>query len=158
MAISSFFINESIVPVMMRQSKKLALWSLAQKNVPNGKENYVFKELSEDNGLKRLFYVGKCTKGTLYNVTVLDNSEQGMFKVIHAKQGKSSPDGWDLDNAVAYIIDENESVLNTSMSETLNYQLGVDLTKEMNRNRAKEMNFTKLLKFLRSNDISEKKT
>ena len=32
MSIFSFFINETIVPVMMKQSKDLALWALGQKN------------------------------------------------------------------------------------------------------------------------------
>ena len=41
MALSSFFINETIVPVMTKQAKDLALWALGQKNIPDGKENFV---------------------------------------------------------------------------------------------------------------------
>ena len=59
MALLTFAINESVAPVMRKTSKDLALWSLGQKHVPDGKENFVFKELSSGSYLKRLFYVGK---------------------------------------------------------------------------------------------------
>ena len=45
MSLSSFFINESVVPVMTKQSKDLGLWALGQKNIPDGKQNFIFKEL-----------------------------------------------------------------------------------------------------------------
>jgi lipopolysaccharide export system permease protein len=53
MSLSSFFINETVVPVMTRQSKDLALWALGQKNIPEGKENFVFKEVTDSGTLKR---------------------------------------------------------------------------------------------------------
>src|SRR5574344_2834707 len=43
MALVSFVVNESIVPIATRQSKDLALLMLGQKNIPNGKQNFVFK-------------------------------------------------------------------------------------------------------------------
>ncbi len=156
MALSSFIINESVVPVMMQQSKKLALWSLEQKNIPNGKENYVFKETGENNQLKRLFYVGQCKKNTLYNITVLDNSKDGTIQVLQAREGKTSPQGWIFDKGATYTIGDEGKVLNTTLFETSTVKFGLDLTKEINRNMAKEMNFPKLLKYLSSNDLEEK--
>lgn len=32
------------------------------KNIPEGKENFVFKEVTDSGTLKRLFYVGMCKK------------------------------------------------------------------------------------------------
>lgn len=58
MSVCSFIINESIVPIMTKQSKDLALWALGQKNIPEGKQNFVFKELNDGGSIKRLFYVG----------------------------------------------------------------------------------------------------
>ncbi|MBQ8458799.1 LptF/LptG family permease [bacterium] len=154
MAISSFVINESVVPVMTRQAKDLALWALGQKNIPEGKENFVFKELGDGGVLKRLFYVGYCKNKTLYNVTVLDNSKDGTIQVLQAREGKTSPKGWEFEKAVAYTIGNQGQVLNTTLFDTSTVKFGLDLSKEMNSNLAREMNFTKLLKFLKNSKIS----
>lgn len=154
MSLSSFFINESVVPVMMSQSKTLALWALGQKNIPDGKENFVFKELTDDGILKRLFYVGFCQKKTLYNVTVLDNSKEGTIQVLQAREGKTSPDGWKFEKGAAYTITDNGQVLNTTLFDKSAVKFGLDLSDEMNKNVAKEYNFTGLLKFLSKSDIT----
>jgi lipopolysaccharide export system permease protein len=156
MALSSFVINESVVPVMTRQAKDLALWALGQKNIPNGKENFVFKELNDDGMLKRLFYVGSCKNKTLYNITVLDNAKDGTMQVLQAREGRTSPEGWVFEKGATYTIGNRGQVLNTTLFDTLTVQFGLDLSKEMNKNLAKEMNFSKLLKYLRNNEISEK--
>ncbi len=152
MALSSFFINESVVPVMAKQSKDLALWALGQKNIPDGKQNFVFKELTDNGVLKRLFYVGSCEKKTLHNVTVLDNSKSGTIQILQAREGKTSPDGWHFKRGAVYTIG-NE--LNTSLFETLDVKFGLDLSKELNKNVAKEMNFYKLLKYLVKSDLPQ---
>lgn len=155
MALSSFAINESVVPIMNQQSKKLTLWALKQKNVPNGKENFVFKETGEGNTLKRLFYVGSCDKGILHNVTVLDNSKEGTIQVLQAKEGKTSPKGWEFEKGAAYTITNDEEILNTTLFDTSTVQFGLDLSREMNKNLAKEMNFTQLLKYITKPDLSK---
>ena len=155
MSLSSFFINETVVPVMTRQSKDLALWALGQKNIPEGKENFVFKEINDNGTLKRLFYVGFCKKKTLYNVTVLDNAKDDTIQVLQARQGKTSPDGWVFEKGAAYTIASSGQVLNTTLFDTSTVKFGLDLSKELNKNTAKEMNFTKLAKYLVSTNISD---
>ncbi len=148
MSLSSFFINESVVPVMTKQSKDLGLWALGQKNIPDGKQNFIFKELTDNYVLKRLFYVDSCEKKTLYNVTVLDNSKPDTIQILQAREGKTSPDGWHFKKGAVYTIG-NE--LNTSLFETMDVKFGLDLSKELNKNVAKEMNFAKLFKYLVKN-------
>ncbi|MBD5401969.1 YjgP/YjgQ family permease [bacterium] len=155
MALSSFFINESLVPVMAKQSKKLAMWALGQKNIPNGKQNFVFKELNDNGGLKRLFYVGYCEKETLHNVTVLDNAKDGTIQVLQAREGKTSPEGWNFEKGAAYTIGDNGQILNTTLFDTSVVKFGLDLSKELEKNGAKEMNFSQLLKYLASSDIAD---
>ena len=155
MSIFSFFINESIVPVMTKQSKDLALWALGQKNIPDGKQNFVFKELNDDGFLKRLFYVGYCEDKTLHNITVLDTSKEGTIQVLQAREGKTSPKGWQFEKGAIYTVDSEGKVLNTTLFDDLNAQFGVDMTKELNKNVAKEMNFPKLVKYLATKVIPE---
>lgn len=155
MSIFSFVINESVVPVMAKQSKDLALWAFGQKNVPNGKQNFVFKELGKNGYLRRLFYVGYCEDKTLHNITVLDTSKEGTLQVLQAREGKTSPEGWNFDKAALYTIDMDGKILNTAYWDESTIKFGLDMSKELNKNVAKEMNFAKLIKYISSQEIDE---
>lgn len=154
MAIFSFFINENVVPVMTHQSKNLALWALGQKNIPNGRQNFIFKELNDKGFLKRLFYVGYCEDKILHNITVLDTSKEGTIQVLQAREGTTSPEGWNFDKAALYTIDSDGKVLNTALFDESTIRFGLDMTKELNNNVAKELNFPKLLKYIATQTIS----
>jgi len=151
MSIASFFINETIVPVTTKQSKDLALWALGQKNIPEGKQNFIFKELKENGTLKRLFYVGNCKDKTLHNITVLDLSKADTVQVLQAKDGKTSPSGWEFNRGAIYTVAKDGKILNTTFFETSLAQFGIDLSKELNQSVAKEHNFISLLKYIMDN-------
>ncbi|MBP3924813.1 LptF/LptG family permease [bacterium] len=155
MSFVSFIINESVVPVMSKQSKDLALWALGQKNIPDGKQNFVFKELQEGGSLKRLFYVGYCEDKVLHNITVLDSSKVGTIQVLQAEEGRTTPAGWDFQKAAVYTVDDEGKVMNTTLFDSSIVKFGVDMTKELNKNVAKEMNFTKLYKYIKENYMTE---
>lgn len=156
MALSSFFINEKIVPIMTQQSTKLALWAMGQKHVPEGKENFVFKELGEGGVLKRLFYSGSCKNGILYNVTILDNSKKDTIQVSQAKEGETTPNGWVLKKAAAYTIAKDGQILNTSLVEDSIITFNMDMSKMTNKNFAKEKNLKQLLNYIKKSDLPEK--
>ena len=92
MALSSFYINEKIVPVMTQQSTKLALWALEQKHVPDGKEinfanssdqDVVFGEISADSiiGMNKVIY------NYLYQtVDSIDTNEWGKIEPEQKKE------------------------------------------------------------------------
>ncbi len=157
MSVFSFVINESVVPVMTKQSKDLALWSLGQKNIPEGKQNFVFKETNEFGQLKRLFYVGYCEDKILYNITVLDTNDDNTIQVLQADEGKTSPEGWDFEKGAVYTIGDKGKVLNTTLFDNSTVKFGVDLSKELNKNVAKEMNFSKLIKYIKHNQLDQDK-
>ena len=150
MSLASFFINETIVPIATKESKDLALWAFGQKNIPNGKQNFVFKETGE-NGLKRLFYVGHCEDNILNNITVLDISKEDTIQVLQARYGSTSPDGWSFDKGAIYTISDRGKILNTTFFEHSLAQFGMDLSKELQKNVAKEHNFVQLVKYLATN-------
>lgn len=155
MSLATFVINESVAPIMTKQSKDLALWALGQKNIPEGKENFVLKELGGDYGIKRLFYVGACHKKTLYNITVLDNSKPGTIQLTQAREGKTSPQGWNLKKAVNYTINDDGQILNTALFENSNITFGLNLSDELNKNIAGEMNFKRLSNYLKTESLSD---
>ena len=131
MSVFSFVINESIVPIMTKQSKDLALWALGQKNIPEGKQNFVFKETGEQGKLKRLFYVGYCEDKVLYNITVLDTSDDETIQVLQADEGKTSPEGWEFEKGAVYTVGDKGKILNTTLFDHSVVKFGVDLSKEL---------------------------
>ena len=156
MSVCSFIINESVVPVTTKQSKDLALWSLGQKNIPEGKQNFVFKELNDFGSIKRLFYVGYCENKTLHNITVLDSSKKGTIQVLQADEGKTSPEGWQFEKGAVYTVGDDGQILNTTLFDKSVVKFGLDMSKELNKNVAKEMNFTKLINYIRTSNLDEK--
>lgn len=155
MSFTSFFINENIVPIMTKQSTDLALYAFGQKHIPEGKQNFTFKEIN-DNALKRLFYVGDCTNGILHNITVLDASENNTVQILQAREGTTSPAGWKFQKAAIYTIDKRGDSFNTTLFNDSTIVFGSDLSKEMEREVANENNFVQLLKYLRSKDLPNK--
>ena len=156
MSVCSFIINESVVPITTKQSKDLALWSLGQKNIPEGKQNFVFKELNDFGSIKRLFYVGYCEDKTLHNITVLDTSKEGTIQVLQADEGKTSPEGWQFEKGAVYTVGDDGEILNTTLFDKSIVKFGLDMSKELNKNVAKEMNFTKLINYIRTSNLDEK--
>ena len=157
MSLVSFFINETIVPIMTKQSTDLALYAFGQKNIPEGKENFTFKEIKDGGVLKRLFYIGDCTNGILNNITVLDASKEGTIQILQAREGKTSPIGWKFQKGAIYTITNSGKTLDTTLFNDTNITFGMDLSKEMNRNTANEHNFIQLLRFIAKENRPELK-
>lgn len=155
MCFVSFFINETIVPVMTKQSKDLALWAFCQKNIPEGKHDFTFQEINEDRTLKRLFYVESCQDKQFHNVTVLDMSKKDTIHVLQAQSGGSSPKGWIFNNGIVYTIADKGKVLNATYFGKTIAQFGVNLKKELKRNVANEHNFLQLCIFIARNKTLE---
>ena len=157
MALSSFVINETIVPITSQQSKTLALWSLGQKNIPDDKTNFTFKELQNGQLLKRLFYVQHCKDKTLYNVTVLDMSNKDTIQIIQSKTGGASVEGWEFSKGAVYTVSTSGDILNTTWFGDTVVDFGLNIKDEISKDDAQQHNFTSLMKFIEQNKSLNKK-
>ena len=144
---AGLFINELIAPIANAQAKKLTIWALQQKNVPNGTENFTLKEL-KDGKLKRLFYISKCENNKLYGITVLDMSKHSSMMFLQAKEGRAKKDYWEFENGVIYSINENGKVLNSTIFGNLDYYNNPDLMGFVNEDHEKEMTTIRLVKYI----------
>ena len=156
MSFVSFILNETVVPIMTKQSTDLALYAFGQKNIPEGKHNFTFKEVKEGGTLKRLFYVGDCTDKVLHNITVLDASKDDTIQILQAREGKTSPLGWNFQKGAIYTITDSGKTLDTTLFNDTMIMFGMDLSKEMNKNLANEHNFMQLLRFIATSDREDK--
>ena len=157
MACLSFIVNETVVPVMTKQSTDLALYAFSKKNIPEGKENFTFKEVKDGGSLKRLFYVANCTKGMLHNITVLDASKDGTIQILQAREGGTTEEGWKFQKGAIYTVTNNGKALDTTLFDDTTVKFGMDLSNEMNRNLANEHNFIQLVKFLAKSDTPDRR-
>jgi lipopolysaccharide export system permease protein len=150
----TFLINETIVPVTMQQSKYLAMWSLTQRHIPNGKKNFTLKELQNGVQLKRLFYVENCEKGKFNNVSILDVSDPSKIQIIQAQNGSSIKEGWLFKNGSAYTISPKSKNLNSSWFEETVVDFGSEMQKSlMSGDQGKTHNFFELFQMLVKNDL-----
>lgn len=158
MAMITFFISETVVPVTTAQSKTLALYALVQRNIPEGKYNFSMKELKEGNYLKRLFYVEKCEDKKFSNVSILDLADDDKIQILQAKTGTSVLQGWQFDNASVYTISRSGKTLNTSWFEKTIVDFGSDIQRQLDKkNDGSDYNFIQLLPYLTdSQGLSEK--
>ena len=157
MACLSFVVNETVVPVMTKQSTDLALYAFSKKNIPEGKENFTFKEVKDSGTLKRLFYVADCKGGKLHNITVLDASKDSTIQILQAREGETTEEGWKFQKGAIYTVTNNGKAFDTTLFDDTTVKFGMDLTDEMNRNLANEHNFIQLLKFLLTTDSPDKR-
>ncbi len=155
MSLLTFVINETIVPVTNSQSKTLAVWALGQKNIPNGKQNFTFKEIKTDeNGhhsMKRLFFVQKCEDNTLKNVSVVDFSDPKTIQVVQSQTGKTSPEGWQFNRGAAYTMNKDEKVLNTTWFDQSIVDFGMDVKESLTEDEATQYNVIALWKYIENN-------
>ena len=148
MAFISFLVNETVVPVMTKQSTDLALYAFAQKNIPEGKQNFTFKEIKSNGMLKRLFYVGECENKVLHNIIVLDASNDNSVQILQAREGETTREGWRFQKGVIYTITDSGKTLVTTLFNDKTVYFGMDLSKEMDKNVASEHNFIQLFKYI----------
>lgn len=154
MSLLVFLVNETIVPVTNSQSKTLAVWALGQKNIPNGKQNFTFKEIKDDNGvkvIKRLFFVQKCEDNTLKNVSVVDFSNKKTIQVIQSQSGKTSPAGWQFNRGAVYTMNKDEKILNTTWFSQSIVDFGMDVKDALTEQEATQYNVVALWKFIENN-------
>lgn len=159
MALLTFFINEAIVPATTSQSKTVALYSLVQRNIPEGKKNFTIKEIKHGNYLKRLFYVEKCEDKRFENVSILDLSDTDKIQILQAKTGTSVVQGWQFENASVYTISKKGKTLNTSWIEKTILDFGSDIQRQLEKkNDGSDYNFIKLLSVINSqkDELQEK--
>lgn len=157
MTFVSFFVNETVVPIATEWSTNVALKAFGQKHIPEGKQNFTFKEVKEGGTLKRLFYVGDCTDGVLHNITVLDSSKEGTIQILQAREGATSPAGWKFQKGAIYTVTDSGKTLDTTLFNDSTVMFGMDLSKEIEKNQAGERNFIELMKYIAKEGRAELK-
>jgi lipopolysaccharide export system permease protein len=106
----SFAINETIVPVANRTSKKLEFLALYKSELPGGSSNFAYMERDRNMAISRIFYVGYYDKNSLTNVIVLDFTRDKLVQIISAANGLFNHGEWQLEKGRTYALSSESDV------------------------------------------------
>jgi len=100
----SFGINECVVPVANRTSKKLEFLALYKSEMPSGQANFTYMERGNDLALNRIFYIGYANGKSIFNVIILDFTRNKLIQIISAASGMWNRGEWILEKGRTYVL------------------------------------------------------
>jgi lipopolysaccharide export system permease protein len=103
-SIVSFGINETLVPIANRTSKKLEFLALYKSELPSGQANFTYMERGKDLALNRIFYIGFYNGKQIYNVIILDFTRNKLVQIISAASGSWGHGEWILEKGRTYVL------------------------------------------------------
>jgi lipopolysaccharide export system permease protein len=109
-SVISFTINECVVPIANRTSKKLEFLALYKSELPSGQSNFTYMERDANAMLKRVFYVGYYDKNALQNVIILDFTRDKLVQIVAAKAGLFNHGEWELEKGRTYILSGDSDI------------------------------------------------
>lgn len=118
-SIASFGINEYVVPVANRTSKKLEFMALYKQTLPEGTANFTYMERGKDLSLSRVYYIGLADKTTIHNVIILDFTRDKLVQIISAANGMWNHGEWILQKGRTYVLAGDSDITRILKFDTL---------------------------------------
>ncbi|MBY0356575.1 MAG: LptF/LptG family permease [Candidatus Obscuribacterales bacterium] len=101
---ASFGINEYVVPLANRTSKKLEFLALYKSELPTGQANFTYMERGKDLALNRVYFIGFYDGKKIYNVIILDFTRNKLVQIISAAKGLWTHGEWVLEQGRTYVL------------------------------------------------------
>ncbi|MBZ0185446.1 MAG: LptF/LptG family permease [Candidatus Obscuribacterales bacterium] len=115
----SFGLNEFIVPVANRASKKLEFLALYKAEMPSGTANFTYMQRNKNLQLERIYFVDKFDGEKLNNVIILDFTRNSLIQIISASQGIFKHGEWVLEKGRTYAVDGTSDITRILQFERL---------------------------------------
>jgi lipopolysaccharide export system permease protein len=159
----TFAFNEFITPSANHQAAIMLEQALNSENPPLQKRNILYQEFAEaaddpeEEELRRLFYARKFEDGTMYGLTVLDFSQEGLQQVVSAGSATwdLSRNTWNFYDGTIYVVSEEGSFRHIVRFDNQEIQLSrapLDLATRTKDD--KEMNILEASRYVR--DVVQK--
>lgn len=152
-SLTSFTINELIVPFSSPLARKLEVYSVYKNPFPDSKKNFTYLEKGSKDELKRIFYASyyNANKDLLRKIVILDFTRGGLTQIHTARFAKWDPQlgGWQLVNGTSHFISNDDKLSRVSSFNSLfipSSSTPAKLIRELSK--PKEMNFVRLMNFL----------
>ncbi len=110
-SISSFLVNETLVPLSERAAANVMVYEVLKKSPPVFKEKVFLKEESGDS-LKRVIYINnmELRTGKMKEIVVEEFEKGRLSRVISSEKGKWVNGSWWLENGKVFDIDGSGTV------------------------------------------------
>lgn len=118
-SVASFGINEYVVPVANRTSKKLEFLALYKQTLPEGTANFTYMERGKDLTLSRVYYIGLADKTSINNVIILDFTRDKLVQIISAAHGLWNHGEWILEKGRTYVLAGDSDITRILKFDTL---------------------------------------
>jgi len=115
----SFGINEYVVPIANKTSKKLEFVALYKSELPAGQANFTYMERGKNMQLDRIFYVGYYNGKALFNIIILDFTKNNLVQIITAAQGLWQHGEWSLHQGRTYVLSGQQDIARILQFEKL---------------------------------------
>jgi lipopolysaccharide export system permease protein len=106
----SLGINECIVPIANRTSKKLEFLAMYHSTLPEGQANFTYMEKGADLTLDRVFYIGFYTGSRVQNIIILDFTRDKLVQIICAAYGTYMHGEWTLNKGRTYVLSGDSDI------------------------------------------------
>ncbi len=119
-SIVSFGINEYVVPIANRTSKKLEFVALYKSEMPAGSANFTYMERGKDMALNRVFYIGHHDGQSIHNIIILDFTRAKLVQIVSAATGKWNHGEWILEKGRTYALAGDSDITRIMQFDKLN--------------------------------------
>jgi lipopolysaccharide export system permease protein len=142
----SFGVNEYVVPLANKTSKKLEFVALYKSEMPMAQANFTYMERGKDMALNRIFYIGFYDGKALHNVIILDFTRNKLVQIISAAQGMWNHGEWILQKGRTYVLAGDSDITRILQFDSLTIPGIKNAHKalEIGRTSPKEMNIVEL--------------
>lgn len=104
-SVVSFGINEYVVPIANRTSKKLEFLAIYKCEMPMGASNFTYLERGSDLKLNRVYYVGQQDEQkNIHNIIIMDFTRDKLAQIICAATGSWKHGEWMLEKGRTYVL------------------------------------------------------
>jgi lipopolysaccharide export system permease protein len=120
-SVVSFGINEYVVPIANRTSKKLEFLALYKSEMPAGSANFTYMEKNADLTLKRVFFIGGHDGGKeIKDIIIMDFSRNKLVNIIAAASGSWTHGEWLLKKGRTYVLAGDSDITRIMQFDKLN--------------------------------------
>jgi lipopolysaccharide export system permease protein len=119
-SVVSFGINEYVVPIANRTSKKLEFLALYKSEMPAGSANFTYMERGKDLSLSRVFYIGQYDGKEIQNIIILDFTRNKLVQIISAAKGAWNHGEWMLQKGRTYVLAGDSDITRIMQFDKLN--------------------------------------
>jgi lipopolysaccharide export system permease protein len=149
-SLASFALNEAVVPVANRTSKRLEFVALYKAELPSGQANFTYMERGKDLNIDRIFFIGYYEGRNLANVIILDFTRDKLVQIISAAEGLWTNGEWLLKKGRTYVLAGDSDITRIMRFDELKIPGLHNVQKALEKGNVspKEMNMFELSNYL----------